>query len=244
MNNEAIKEILNELFSHLERLETQNEAILQFLKEKRRVTDKQLAPYLEQAGNASNVRWRAARVRIDHLLSPEEPEKEVKLGKTPELHEEPVRAGSSGADSSAASSVAATSEDKKSESDAQQDKRAKSIDQEEKKWVSGEQKQIESKKTEPKNETNHTALSQKEKPTPVGAVQARSADGKKDKPEERPESKPRSTDQCKEDQHAQKFGSDGLHHLTEATEPLAQQEGAEPPAQLKPDKTDGGKEAA
>jgi hypothetical protein len=62
MNNEAMKEVLNELFSHLEKLETQNEAILQFLKEKKRVTDKQLAPYLEQAGNASNVRWLAAHV--------------------------------------------------------------------------------------------------------------------------------------------------------------------------------------
>src|SRR5690349_17186782 len=86
MNNEAMKEVLNELFSHLERLETQSEAILQFLKEKKRVTDKQLAPYLEQAGNASSVRWRAARVRIDHLLEPEHPEEEVKLGKKPELH--------------------------------------------------------------------------------------------------------------------------------------------------------------
>jgi len=81
MNNDAMKEVLNELFSHLERLETQNEAILQFLKEKKRVTDKQLAPYLEQAGNASNVKWRAARVRINHLLEPEHPEKEIKLGK-------------------------------------------------------------------------------------------------------------------------------------------------------------------
>jgi hypothetical protein len=44
MNNEAVKEVLNELFSHLERLETQSEAILQFLKEKNRVIDKQLAP--------------------------------------------------------------------------------------------------------------------------------------------------------------------------------------------------------
>jgi hypothetical protein len=88
MNNEAMKEVLNELFSHLEKLETQNEAILQFLKEKKRVTDKQLAPYLEQAGNASNVRWRAARVRIERMLSPEHPEKEVKLGKQPELHED------------------------------------------------------------------------------------------------------------------------------------------------------------
>src|ERR1700722_20795321 len=88
MNNEAMKEVLNELFSHLEKLETQNEAILQFLKEKKRVTDKQLAPYLEQAGNASNVRWRAARVRIERMLSPEHPEKEVKLGKQPELDED------------------------------------------------------------------------------------------------------------------------------------------------------------
>jgi hypothetical protein len=85
MNSEAAKEIFNELFSHLERLETQSEAILQFLKEKKRVTDKQLAPYLEQAGNASNVRWRAARVRIEHLLAPEHPEEEVKLGKKPKL---------------------------------------------------------------------------------------------------------------------------------------------------------------
>ncbi len=103
MNNEAMKEVLNELFSHLERLETQSEAILQFLKEKKRVTDKQLAPYLEQAGNASNVKWRAARVRIDHLLEPEHPEKEIKLGKRPELHEDSSRAGSSDADSVAAS---------------------------------------------------------------------------------------------------------------------------------------------
>ncbi|MGB9123481.1 MAG: hypothetical protein WCE73_22895, partial [Candidatus Angelobacter sp.] len=99
MNNEAMKEVLNELFSHLEKLETQTEAILQFLKEKKRVTDKQLASYLEQAGNASGVRWRAARVRINHLLEPEHPEKEVKLGKKPELHEDSSSAASSDADS-------------------------------------------------------------------------------------------------------------------------------------------------
>jgi hypothetical protein len=114
MNNEAMKEILNELFSHLERLETQSEAILQFLKEKKRVTDKQLAPYLEQAGNASNVKWRAARIRIEHLLSPEHPEKEVKLGKQPELHEETARAGSSEDErSKAAGEEAKQSEEKR-----------------------------------------------------------------------------------------------------------------------------------
>lgn len=69
MNTDPVKEVLSELFSHLERLETQSTAILLFLKEKKRVTDKQLAPYLERAGNASNVRWRAERVRMEYLLT-------------------------------------------------------------------------------------------------------------------------------------------------------------------------------
>jgi hypothetical protein len=84
MDSKAIKEVFNELFSHLEKLETQSAAILQFLKEKKRVTDKQLAPYLEQAGNASNVKWRAARVRIERLLSDEE-EGDKKIEKKPEI---------------------------------------------------------------------------------------------------------------------------------------------------------------
>src|SRR5690242_18308078 len=120
MNNEAMREVLNDLFSHLERLETQSEAVLQFLKEKKRVTDKQLAPYLEQAGNASSVRWRAARVRIDHLLEPEQPEKEIKLGKRPELHENSSRAGSSDEDS-----VAGLVRDKKAESSDKDGKKEK-----------------------------------------------------------------------------------------------------------------------
>lgn len=90
MNREAVKEVLDQLFSHLERLDTQTAAILQFLHEKKRVTDKQLAPYLEQAGNASNVRWRAARVRIDYLLSGAETEKEPKVEKKAEAAGEKV----------------------------------------------------------------------------------------------------------------------------------------------------------
>ena len=69
MDSQSIKEVFKELYSHLERLEAQNTAILLFLKEKKRVTDKQLAPYLEQAGNAANVKWRAERVRMEYLLT-------------------------------------------------------------------------------------------------------------------------------------------------------------------------------
>jgi len=64
-----MQEMVHELFSSLEALETQSAAILQFLKDKGVVDKQELAPYLEQAGNASSVRWRAARVRIDYLIS-------------------------------------------------------------------------------------------------------------------------------------------------------------------------------
>ena len=233
MTNEAMKEVLNELFSHLERLETQNEAILQFLKEKKRVTDKQLAPYLEQAANASNVKWRAARVRIDHLLSPEQPEKEAKLGKTPELHEDLSSANSS--------------EEKRSGSDVKDDKQVGAVDEESKKTV--DHKKIEArdkdaKKTESASaETNGDDLNKTEKPVPVETAHARSTEGQEDKAEEASE-KPRNIEQTMHEQREPKSDSDDFHHVTEATEPSAEQQNGEPAAQLKPDKTQGGKEAA
>jgi hypothetical protein len=69
MDAKVMEEVLNELFPALEALETQSGAMMQFLKERGVASDNDLAPFVERAANASSVRWRAARLRIDHLLS-------------------------------------------------------------------------------------------------------------------------------------------------------------------------------
>jgi hypothetical protein len=69
MDENIAQEIFHELFSSLEALETQSAALLQFVKDKGLANEQELARYFENAGNASNVRWRAARVRLDHLIS-------------------------------------------------------------------------------------------------------------------------------------------------------------------------------
>ena len=69
MDEQIVQQIFDELLSSLEPLDTQNAALLQFLKAKGIATDEELAPFLEQAGNASNVRWLGARIRIRSLIS-------------------------------------------------------------------------------------------------------------------------------------------------------------------------------
>jgi hypothetical protein len=214
MNNEAMKEVLNDLFSHLERLETQTEAILQFLKEKKRVSDKQLAPYLEQAGNASSVRWRAARVRIDYLLSPEHPEEELKLGKPPELQETP-------------------SESKRTESvdKTRSVDKTKSVDKEDKRTESGDTGLGDKEKSAPADAIQTRPVDGKE-------------DKKADKSEEKSESEQGNKEQAAQDRGEQKSDSDDFQHPTEVTAPLAEQEGPEPAAQLNSKEKKSDQEAA
>jgi hypothetical protein len=69
MDEEIVKQILDELFSSFEDSETQSAALLLFLKDQGIATEEKLAPYFEQAANTSEVRWRAARVRMGALLA-------------------------------------------------------------------------------------------------------------------------------------------------------------------------------
>jgi hypothetical protein len=69
MSRNPAEDVLNELLPYFEALDTQNAAILQFLKNKRVVSDEQLAPYLERAAKASNVKWLGARLRMGRLFS-------------------------------------------------------------------------------------------------------------------------------------------------------------------------------
>ena len=88
MDEAVINEILDDLVLLLEDLETQSAAVLMFLKDQGIATDEKLAPYLKQAGDASNVRWRATRVRIGFLLASALKQREEDAEKAADLQHE------------------------------------------------------------------------------------------------------------------------------------------------------------
>src|SRR5437667_3573526 len=69
MDESIAQQLFDELLPALESLETQSAALLQILKDKKIVNDQELEPFFQQAGKASNVRWRATRLRIERLIS-------------------------------------------------------------------------------------------------------------------------------------------------------------------------------
>jgi hypothetical protein len=89
MDEKIVDQILNDLYSSFEDAETQSTAILLFLRDQGIATEEKLAPYFEQAGRASDVRWRAARVRMASLLAsamkaPETPAQKQPAGEVAE----------------------------------------------------------------------------------------------------------------------------------------------------------------
>src|ERR1700746_1106693 len=81
MEAKIAEQILDEMASTFEALESQSAAILQFLKDNKIANDDQLAPYMEKAAAARSVRWRARRVRMGRLFALAEKSEEEKLAK-------------------------------------------------------------------------------------------------------------------------------------------------------------------
>ena len=63
--SDTLKEILSDLFALLETQETNSTAVLRLLNDQGIASDEKLSTYLDQAGKASNVKWRAARMRME-----------------------------------------------------------------------------------------------------------------------------------------------------------------------------------
>jgi hypothetical protein len=99
MDPKTTQEILDDLIPTLEAVEAKSTAVLEFLKHEGVASDEKLAPYLEQAASASNVRWRGVRVRIERLLSSAEKDSAEKR-KTDEQEKQPETAQTKGAQTS------------------------------------------------------------------------------------------------------------------------------------------------
>jgi hypothetical protein len=125
MEEKLVQELLDSLLPSLEAMEAQSAAVLQLLQDKGIVSEAELSDRLQRAGNASDVRWRAARARINRLLSSakESSEKAAKA-ETPKPAEKstPAKAETNREDQEikehGAAQVAVKSEDKEDKKEA------------------------------------------------------------------------------------------------------------------------------
>jgi hypothetical protein len=112
MDSKITEEILDELIPSLEALEAKSAAVLEFLTKEGIASDEKLAPYLEQAASASNVRWLAVRVRMERLPSSVEKESEDKRSEDKKTNKQEVTAQSK---STAKTTAAEAQSEEKSE---------------------------------------------------------------------------------------------------------------------------------
>ena len=112
MDPTVTEEILNDLIPSLEALETKSTAVLEFLKKEGIASDEKLAPYLEQAASASNVRWLAVRVRMERLLSSVEKESARKESAEKNIKEAQAAKESNSTDTAKTTAAEAQSEEK------------------------------------------------------------------------------------------------------------------------------------
>jgi hypothetical protein len=69
-----MQQILDELIPMLRAIDAQSSAAVEFLKAKGMTTHDEFGQYLQQASDASDVRWLAARLRLERLFSTAESE--------------------------------------------------------------------------------------------------------------------------------------------------------------------------
>ena len=72
MADSPAKEALYELLDYLEQVETKCGALMAFFRANGTITDENLAPFLERADNATDVKSRAIRARFENLFARDE----------------------------------------------------------------------------------------------------------------------------------------------------------------------------
>lgn len=165
MSENPLKQILGDLLPYFEALEAQSSAILQLLRDKQIADEEELGRYMEQARDASSVKWRAARVRMERVLA-------VSADATNEPKTKTVT-GKEGKQANGASAVKPQGTETHTPASS-----AKVTDQ-----PSGEQEQFTSEETKNERPNDAAAEAQTSTKSDSGAVEALRPDKKAEKAE-------------------------------------------------------------